>query len=163
MSGNDARIRDLERQSGAAVTLRLAGASFDEIAETLSLTSSAHARDLVITNLSARASTEVRDTLRVEESARLERLLRGVWPKATNPGDAEHLPAAKVALGIIDRHIRLNGLDAPTEVLVHNPTVAEIDAWVAIVTAERTAPLRQLAADVTAIDTDETDEPEIAS
>lgn len=144
--------RDIERQSGAAVTLRLAGASFEEIAETLNLIDARQARSFVITNLAARVTDDSRDTLRVEESARLERLLRSVWPKATNPADAEHLPAAKIALAVIDRHARLNGLDAPTEVLVHNPTAREIDAWVAVVTQARTAEMRELEADVTEAD-----------
>jgi hypothetical protein len=54
-----------------------------------------------------------------------------VWQKATSPTDPEHLQAAKLAMSLIDRHIRLHGLDAPQEVVVYNPAAAEIDAWVA--------------------------------
>ena len=30
----------------------------------------------------------------------------------------------------MDRHAKLYGLDAPTEVVVHNPTQTELEAWV---------------------------------
>lgn len=139
-----------DRKAGSAITLRLAGASYAEIAQTLEMASATEARIAVESGLAEQATSAVRDTLRAEESARLLRLLRSVWPKATSPDDPEHLPAIKVAVGIIDRHIRLLGLDAPTEILVHNPTIAEIEAWVATVTATKTAALRAVEADVTA-------------
>ena len=37
---------------------------------------------------------------------------------------------ATAALSIIDRHIRLMGLDAPTEISIHTPTQHEIERWV---------------------------------
>jgi hypothetical protein len=89
-----------------------------------------------------------REQLRNEEAGRLERLLRSVWAKATDPMNPEHLPAVKVAVGIIDRHIRLHGLDAPSEVIVHTPTMTEIDQWVAHVTSAQISDLRELEASV---------------
>jgi hypothetical protein len=137
------------RQGAAALTLRLAGASYADIAEALELGSSVQARALVVTTLAARApDAEEREHLRAEEAGRLERLLRGVWGKANDPNHAEHLPAIKVALALIDRHIRLYGLDAPAQVVVHNPTVAEIDAWVAQVMAVQVGERASLGADV---------------
>lgn len=137
-----------QRQGAAATALRLAGASYVEIAEALSFVDAKAARALVEQTLGASTTDATRAQLRDEESARLERLLRSVWHKATTPEHAEHLPAAKVALAIIDRHSRLHGLDAPTEVIVHTPTTSEIDAWVASMTAVGMTDLRALEASV---------------
>lgn len=136
------------RQGAAAVALRIAGASYAEVAEALGLSGPGMARTMVESDLANRVTDTQRSTLRAEESARLERLLRSVWQKATDPGHAEHLPAAKVALGIIDRHVRLNGLDAPAEIVVHTPTTSEIDAWVASMAASGSADLAALEAPV---------------
>jgi hypothetical protein len=120
----------------AAVALRLAGASFHEIADTLGLADYIAARNMVEKDLAARLDDpEARTKLRNEEAARIERILRGVWNKAVSPEDPEHLPAARVALALIDRHARLLGLDMPTEVIVHSPTTSEIDLWVSQVIA----------------------------
>jgi hypothetical protein len=120
------------RTGPAALGLRLAGASYSEVADTLGLASAVVARDLVEKELAARADdSDKRDALRLEEAARIERLLRGVWSKATDPTHPEHLPAARTALAMVDRHARLLGLDMPTEVVVYTPTTSEIDAWVA--------------------------------
>lgn len=123
----------VERAPGrAALALRLAGASYTEIADTLALANAAAARDLVCTELaSADVDVDQRNALRAEEAARIERLLRGVWRKATTESDPEHLPAARVALAMVDRHARLLGLDMPTEVVVYTPTTSEIETWVA--------------------------------
>jgi hypothetical protein len=37
----------------------------------------------------------------------------------------------RTARELIDRHIRLFGMDAPTEIVVHSPTTMELEAWVA--------------------------------
>lgn len=120
------------RRSGqAALALRLAGASFAEVAETLGLADAAEARTLIERELAERPDDdEARRKARAEEAARIERLMRSVWAKATDPQNPEHLPAARVALAMVDRHARLLGLDMPTEVVVYTPTTAEIDAWV---------------------------------
>lgn len=120
------------RTGAAALALRLAGAGYDEVADALGLTSAQVARDHAERALEARAWDDVqgRDRLRAENGARLERLLRGVWAKATNPDHPEHLSAVKVARELVDRHCRLYGLDAPSEVIIHTPTANEIDVWV---------------------------------
>lgn len=131
MGTDDQKLKEY-RQGSAAVALRLAGASFAEVADALGLASAAVARTMVETELANRShDPAAREVLRTEASARLERLLRSVWQKATNPEHIEHLPAVKAAQSIVDRLIRLHGLDAPSEVVVHSPTTAEIDAWVA--------------------------------
>lgn len=126
------------KKNAAAVALRLAGASYQEIADALVLDSPNDARNAVECDLRDRANDadlEKRELLRAQTAARLERLLRGVWGKATNPQDPEHLIAVTRALAIIDRHTKLYGLDAPAEVMVHTPTSVEIEAWVAAVTS----------------------------
>lgn len=145
---DEPRIRKY-RNGPAAVALKLGGASFAEIAEVLDLESPASARTLVENELAARSyDIEGREILRREASARLERLLKSVWMKATDPTSPEHLPAVKVAVAVLDRHIRLNGLDAPSEVVIHTPTAAEIDAWVSSLTQDSISELEALEANV---------------
>ena len=43
------------------------------------------------------------ETQRAEATLRLEALLTSVWPKASNDADPEHLPAVRMALGLVDR------------------------------------------------------------
>lgn len=144
-----------KRRTGrAAVALRLAGASFGEIADTLSMVDAKAARDIVEGELAAGEQDPAsREVLRAEANARIERLLRGLWQKATDPRDPEHLPAARMALSLVDRHIRLNGLDMPTEVVVYTPTTAEIDTWVAEMLSSAQTPFAEVVeADVLAIE-----------
>jgi hypothetical protein len=128
-----------EERTGAAVTaLALAGASFHEIAENMGLASAREAQRIYYDDLATRATDTDRARGRIEARARLERLLRSTWRKATNERDPEHLAAVRTASALVDRIIKLDGLDMPTEIVVHNPTAAEIDAWVATVLANRT-------------------------
>ena len=122
-----------KRVGAAALALRLAGAGYDDVAEALGLANAQVARRMAEEALEARAWDDVqgRDRMRAENGARLERLLRSVWAKATNPDHPEQLTAVKVAKELIDRHCKLYGLDAPQEVVIHTPTATEIDAWVA--------------------------------
>ena len=137
------------RQGMAALALRLAGATYAEIAETLTYASSDIARVAVESELANMAADpEKREQLRMLESTRLERLLRSLWQKAIDPETPEHLSYVKTALSIIDRRIRLFGLDAPTEIAIHTPTQAEIDAWVAQVSSSAHEALAVLEANV---------------
>lgn len=138
------------RKGSAALALRLAGAGYDEVADALGLADARAARDQAEQALEARAWADVegRQRLRQENSARIERLLRGVWQKATTADHPEHLSAVKVAVALIDRHIRLHGLDAPAEIIVHNPTATEIDQWVAGMISMGSADLAAMEADI---------------
>ena len=73
-----------------------------------------------------------RSTSAMREMAgrRLERLLRGVMAKADNPDDPEHLNAVTVARGVIGDWTKLYGVQAPTQVVVSNPTTEAIEARV---------------------------------
>ena len=141
------------RTGAAALALRLSGAGYDDVANALGLPSATAAREAAENALAARAwdDKDGRTRLRAENGARLERLLRSVWPKATDPDNPEHLPAVRVARELIDRYVRLFGLDAPTEVIIHNPTAHEIESWVGQMLAESVSELRAMEAPVAAI------------
>lgn len=124
------------RKADAAVQMRLAGATWAEIATALGYPTPRQA--LVSTEralVKQLDSNDDREKMRKLAGARLERLLRSVWPKAINPDDPDHLIAISKAREILDRHAKLFGLDAPTEVIVHKPTTVELESWVARVLA----------------------------
>lgn len=124
----------IARRQQAATALRLAGASYDEIAQHLGYSSAADAASAVERDLRDNLPAEGRDQVRDVDGRRIERLLRSVWTKANDPTHVEHLPAVRTALALIDRHARLYGLDAPQEVIVYNPSASEIEAWVSQMT-----------------------------
>jgi hypothetical protein len=136
------------RTANAALALRLAGASYAEVTDALGLTSVQAAREQVEAALAWRAwdDRDGRERMRAENGARLERLLRSVWTKATDAADPEHLPAVKVARELIDRYAKLYGLDAPAEIVIHNPTASEIETWVATVVGQQSESLRAMEA-----------------
>lgn len=121
---------DRPSRQESAIALRIEGAPYTDIAKTLGYASANHARQAVERGLASTVSGEDREQMRFIEARRLERILRGLWGKATNGEHAEHLAAARTALGVIDRHARLYGLDAPQEMVVYNPTGTELNAWV---------------------------------
>lgn len=114
----------------AAIALRVAGASFADVAVTLGLSGAREALRLVEATLAESLTPESVEVQRAEAAARLEALLGTVWPKASEPRDPEHLVAVKAARELIDRLIRLNGLDRPSEIILHTPTTAELERWV---------------------------------
>lgn len=136
------------RQGMSALALRLAGASYIEVAQALGLAGIADARELIESTLANKVTSQDREHLRQEEAARLDRLQRGVWAKAIDPNHPEHLPAVKVALQISESRRRLLGLDAPTEISVHTPTQDEIERWVSTVSAQSVADYAVLEANV---------------
>jgi hypothetical protein len=123
------------RRGEAAVQLRLAGTSYEEIATALSFASPRAARIAVERGLSLQLTGANRDEMREIQLRRLERMLRAVWAKALDPDSPEQMTAVRVGREIIDRICRLYGLDEPIEVLVHNPTTTEIENWIAAVLA----------------------------
>lgn len=131
--------RARNRKANAAVQLRLAGASWAEIAASLGYptpraalvaTEKALERQLLTT------TEEDRKKMRALANARLERLLRSCWAQAVDPEHPEHLTALTKARDLIADHRKLYGLDAPTEVIVHAPTQTELEAWVARVVTQ---------------------------
>lgn len=126
----DLEERDRKTRQEAAVGLRIAGAAYSEIAEVLGYSNATTARQAVERSLASTVGQESREQLRFLEARRLERILRGLWKKATDDKNAEHLAAARTALAVIDRHSKLYGLDAPTEMVVYTPAASELEAWV---------------------------------
>jgi hypothetical protein len=122
---------DRQSRTAAAIALKIAGADYSEIAETLGYSSVTSARSAVERGLAATASEEDRSNLRVISGRRLERLLRAIWVKATDPKHPEQLSAQRTALALIDRHIRLWGQDAPSEMVIYSPSKGEIEEWIA--------------------------------
>jgi hypothetical protein len=119
------------RKAEAAVALRLAGATYDEIAQALGYVSGASALTAVEKVLAGQATGEDQGRMRTIASMRYERLIRAVWTKATNPEHPEQLAAVRAARELIDRHVALNGLALPSQVIVHTPSTQELQRWVA--------------------------------
>lgn len=126
-------IRARDRKANAAVQMRIAGASWDEIAEVIGYPSGRDALVATERALEKELRDLSKDSMRQMAGRRLERLLRGVWPKAIDPDNPEQLPAVGKAREIIADHRKLFGLDAPTEIAVHAPTEQELANWVATV------------------------------
>lgn len=119
------------RKANAAVQLRLAGATWEEIALALGYPTPRQALVATEKALEKQLDSDVdREKMRKLAGQRLERLLRSVWGKAVDENHPDHLLAATKAREIIDRHAKLFGLDAPTEVVVHSPTQQELESWV---------------------------------
>jgi transposase-like protein len=130
-ANRDLDANDRVSRQEAAVTLRLAGANYSQIAQTLGYASATLARQAVERALAASTGEDDKARQRQVESQRLERILQSLWRRATNDKDEQHLAYARTALAVIDRHARLVGADAPQEMVVYNPAGQEIEAWVA--------------------------------
>lgn len=142
--GNDTVVRARERKANAAIQMRLAGATWDEIAQTLGFPTARQA--LVATEKALERqlqSSEDREQMRRLAGARLERLLRAIWPKAIDPNHPDQMLAVTKSREIVDRHAKLFGLDAPTEVVVHTPTQTELEQWVSRVVSVASPPVEE--------------------
>lgn len=139
--GAPARARN--RKANAAVSMRLAGATWNEIASALGYPTPRQALVATEKALERNLLEEDRNSLRRLAGARLDRLLMSVWPKAINGDHPEHLYAVTKARELIDRHAKLFGLDAPTEIVVHNPTQTELESWVASVVSLGVPPVQE--------------------
>jgi hypothetical protein len=124
------------RKANAALQMRYAGATWPEIAQALGYPTPRTA--MVATEKALErelANADDREKMRKLAGARLERLIRAVWPKAIDPNHPDQMIAVSKAREVLADHRKLFGLDAPTEVVVHNPSQAELEAWVAKVVA----------------------------
>jgi hypothetical protein len=132
----DLEEKDRASRQEAAVALRIAGATYAEIARTLAYSSVTRAREAVERALASSVGDDDRERMRFIEGRRLERLLRGLWHKATDEENDEQLAAARTALAVIDRHAKLYGLDAPTIHAVYSPTATEMEQWLSGIAAQ---------------------------
>lgn len=133
--GNSTVARAKDRKANAALQMRIeANASWDEIAEGLGYPTPRAAMVAVERALEKEMkSEESKKHLRALASKRLDQLLGSVWTKATTPTHPEHLQAADRAHKMLDRWIKLHGLDAPQEFIVNSPSQEELERWVATV------------------------------
>ncbi|QWY82755.1 terminase small subunit [Arthrobacter phage SilentRX] len=123
-------IDNSETKAQAALTLKLFGASYTDIKNTLHYSSAYRARMAVERVLANAAdSPEDRDKMRVLANKRIERLLSSVMSKAVDPRDKDHLAYNARALALIQAQGKIWGLDAPTQVQI-SATDADIQAYV---------------------------------
>ena len=120
--------KDRASRIESAVALKIAGATYPQIARALDYAHPALARQAVEKALSTSVSDEDRKAQRAIASARIEALLRSVWRRANDPSDADHLGYMRGALALIDRYAKLWGLDAPIEVVSYTPSQMEYQA-----------------------------------
>lgn len=105
-------ILSVQKQA-EALKLRIAGATFQQIADRLQYASPSGAYRAVELGLQ-RTLQEPSDMLRQLERERLDQMLLGIWKEATNG----NLGAIDRAIKIMQRRAALIGLDAPTKVEV---------------------------------------------
>lgn len=141
----DLNEKDRIARQEAAVSLRIAGANYSEIMRTLEYASVTAARQAVERALAASVGEDDKKQARFIQRRRLERLLRSTWAQATTESvqikdpvtgqtvdvpNEQHLPYVRTALALVDRIIRLDGLDAPTEAIIYNPSNREVEMWI---------------------------------
>lgn len=133
---------DNPTRSAAAVALKLAGASYTDIATALHYEDAYRARTAVERSLAASAEPTDVSSLRVVHVRRFERLLRSMWDKAINPNHPDQLAYVRTSAVILDRLAKLSGLDAPTQVTMSvTPEFAEMQRWINAVAEKSGAPL----------------------
>lgn len=111
MTSNSVRQPDERQKAIRAMQLRVAGAPYRAIAESLDYADESGARKAV-SRLLARTEAEGVNELRAVEGERLDHLQRAAWPAAIG-GD---LDSIKTVLAVIDRRMKLFGLAAPVRV-----------------------------------------------
>lgn len=109
---NTAKQLEMAERRKEALQLRLAGASYQAIADHLGVSKYTAYHD--VQNEIADIPKEAAAELRREELMRLDTLQRAVWKEALQ-GDTD---AVRTALQVVDRRIRMMGLDAPAAVNV---------------------------------------------
>ncbi|PRY35375.1 hypothetical protein [Umezawaea tangerina] len=117
MPASDEVQTQVAERRARAVQLRIAGASLDEIASALQYGGSTpESRRAAVSKDLSRAFEAAKDDERASsemwrqlELARLDRLQRGLWPRAVT-GDTQ---SVRALLTLMDRRAKYLGLDAP--------------------------------------------------
>lgn len=112
----EAEVNATNAQS--AVALVIAGASFADVARMLNYKSAAEAKKAVEKALSSTVTLSEKKYLQSLATRRYEALLKSVMPRATNPKDSNQLAFNQRAQSILDRMVRLQGLEAPTQIQI---------------------------------------------
>jgi len=127
------------RKADAALQLRMTGANWAEIAQTLGYPTPRQALASVERALQRQLAADTsKDQLRLLAGIRLERLLRGIWSKAIDPTNPEQITAVSRSRELIADYTKLYGLAAPAEVVISTPTQTELEDWVFRMTATLT-------------------------
>lgn len=104
-----------------AVRMRLAGFTYEQIAEETGYADKSAARHAVLRALDQYEHTQVTE-LKAVENAALNRAQVAIWPKVLE-GD---IKAVLAFIRISQRRARMNGLDAPQQVAITSPTRMEL-------------------------------------
>jgi hypothetical protein len=122
-----------EVQARAMTAAWSKGATYAEIAEEWQVTP-AIARIAVERALADSLDDfEDRAKQRTRLNLHLNSLMKAVTDRALDKKDREQPAYVRLALLINERYAKLNGLDAPTEHILHTPDADELDQWVAAV------------------------------
>lgn len=124
--GNPEQVAEAQDRQRKAMELRMAGASYPDIAKVLKFHDTPHAFRAVAAAFdrpSDDGGMSVREEYRNLSIARCERLLRGCWSAAVSGTDSN---ATANALRIMEREARLLGLDAPTRIAVSDDQKQEM-------------------------------------
>lgn len=150
-----------ETKAQAAITMKLYGASYTEIARTLHYSSAYRARMAVERALaSASDSVEDKEQMRFLINKTLDRLKASVMSKAVNPADPQHLAYNARALAILDRQARLYGVDAPTQIQI-TQSDQYIQEYLEAVLPHVKDDNRQIEANILDMDEEEIDDAEV--
>jgi DNA-binding CsgD family transcriptional regulator len=115
--GSASRLRAREREV-RAFQLRLAGATYQQIADDLGISlGGAHKIIMRVLHRLEVTADETAEAVRRLEVERLDRMLLGLWPQATKGGQG----AVDRVLRIMERRARLLGLDRPFRSEVSGP------------------------------------------
>jgi hypothetical protein len=126
------------RSAKAAVAMKIAGASYADIAQVLDYVNATSAR-MAVEQALAEAADDTSDykALRALESLRLDGLLKAAYPKAIDKNSPDQIAFMQKSLQIIDRQIKLHGVDAPQVISLVTPTTEEFDQAVQLLVAAK--------------------------
>jgi hypothetical protein len=115
---------DMSRRDERALAMRIGGADMAAVAARFGWTAEAahEAIERALIRVTVERNPSGVDHMRSLASARLDALLAGMWPDATNTDGTVHpvvkQGAVKTALSIMDRQSDLYGMKAPTQAVV---------------------------------------------
>lgn len=133
--GGSALARARDRKANSALQMRVAGASWDEIAEVIGYPTARAA--LVATEKALEKELQAPESqqfMRQMAGRRLDRVLRSVYANAINPDHPDHLAYVDRVRQLVNEYSKLMGLNAPQEYIVSSPAQQELERWVARVT-----------------------------
>lgn len=102
----------------AAMSLLLSGASFADIARLLEYASTQAAKNAVERSLASTVTIDDKKSLQKIAARRYEALLKSVMPRATNPKDSSQLAFNQRAQALVDRIVKLQGLEEATQIQI---------------------------------------------